>query len=96
MDIAINGSAVTFAGRFTFADHDGFQRVLGHLQTQRGPVTLDLSRVEFIDSAGLGMLLMARETADGRSQRLTLKGARGAVAKMFEVSRFDTLFALEP
>lgn len=96
MDIAISGSAITFSGRFTFADHDGFQRVLEHMKTQSGAVTLDLSRVEFIDSAGLGMLLMARETAEGRSLRLTLKGARGTVAKMFEVSRFNTLFALEP
>ena len=41
-------------------------------------------------------LKTVREEADKASRRVVLKGACGQVKKMFEISRFDTLFAIEP
>lgn len=96
MDVTTTGTTMRFSGRFTFADHDGFQKVVTHISTARkGDVTLDLGGLEFIDSAGLGMLLMAREVAEEKGVRMVLRGAKGAVARMLEVTCFDTVFAIQ-
>jgi anti-anti-sigma factor len=89
-------STAVMSGDFTFSDHAGFLQVMNRLfDTRSTPVVIDLARVEFIDSAGLGMLLLARDAAAKSSRVLTLRGAKGQVRRMFAVTRFETLFALE-
>ncbi len=55
----------------------------------KGDVTLDMSRVEFIDSSGLGALvfLFKRLTASGRA--LEIKGVHGQPRDMFAFLRVD-------
>ncbi|WP_255448576.1 STAS domain-containing protein [Telmatospirillum sp. J64-1] len=87
---------VAISGRLTFADHGSFREVVSRLSScSGGEMVLDLSRVEFIDSAGLGMLLLAREGAENDRVKLTLRGAQGQVKRMLDVARFDSLFILE-
>ncbi len=56
---------------------------------------MDFTNIEFIDSAGLGMLLLAKDAVEQRQVRLVLRGANGQVAKMFSISEFDKIFSLE-
>ncbi|WP_052045968.1 STAS domain-containing protein [Candidatus Paracaedibacter symbiosus] len=53
---------VDLKGRLTFADYGAFKE-LTELFIEHNPrnCLLDLSNLEFIDSAGLGMLLIARD-----------------------------------
>jgi len=53
---------------------------------------VDLADVEFIDSAGLGMLLLARDEISKKSSSLTLKSPQGQVQRMFSVARFEQMF----
>ena len=56
---------VELNGRFTFGDHSGFRKLIDEIRSQSAEVQiLDLSGVEFIDSAGLGMLLLARDEGE--------------------------------
>lgn len=81
---------IRLAGDLTFAEHGKFRTVVANL-ARRTPerVVFDLSRVDYIDAAGLGLLLVARDTVDGRA---ALKGARGQVGRMLALARFDDLF----
>lgn len=54
-------------------------------------VVLDLSKVEFVDSSGLGAIVGAMKTL-GRSRRLDLVGLTPAVAKVFRMTRMDSVF----
>ncbi len=86
---------VALEGRITFADHEDFHSVIETLEKSRQKlITFDLSRVDFIDSAGLGMLLIARETAVERNAEITLKGAQDQVKKIFTTAKFDELFTI--
>ena len=62
-------------------------------QPEPGPIELDLSQVSEIDMAGFQLLLLARQMADARGQRLRLSGCSDAVAALLAllglVSRFD-------
>tara|TARA_R110000868_G_scaffold165328_6_gene398777 strand:- start:359492 stop:359797 length:306 start_codon:yes stop_codon:yes gene_type:complete len=87
---------VDLVGRFTFGDHSSFRKLIEEIRGQSAETQiLDLSGVEFIDSAGLGMLLLARDEGEKIRATVILKGAQGQVKRMLEVARFDTLFKLE-
>ena len=53
---------------------------------------LDLANLNWIDSAGLGMLLLARDAAHKNDLKLVLRSPRGDVKSMLELGRFDTIF----
>jgi anti-anti-sigma factor len=89
-------TTVQLSGRFTFGDHSSFRKLIEEIRSH-GPDTcvLDVAGVEFIDSAGLGMLLLARDEGEKTNTVMILRGAQGQVKRMLEVARFDTLFKLE-
>lgn len=89
-------STVAMTGDFTFTDHAMFLGIMQRLfNTRDVPIVLDLSGLEFIDSAGLGMLLIARDEAAKGGRKLTLRGPKGQIKRMFAVTRFDTLFTIQ-
>jgi anti-sigma B factor antagonist len=58
-------------------------------------VILDLSSVEFLDSSGLGAVVAVMKLlAPGR--QLELAGLTPAVAKVFRLTRMDTVFTIHP
>ena len=86
---------VTLSGTFTFSDHPGFRDILQKIEDgDVRQIVLHLSGVEFVDSAALGMLLLALDEAEKHQKPLVLSGATGQVKKMFDMARFDTLFTL--
>ncbi len=82
--------------RITFSDLDGFREVVKRMVEHHAQSNIvDLSDVEFIDSAGLGMLLLARDEISKMSSNLVLKAPQGQVRRMFSVARFDQMFDIE-
>ncbi|MFD1340914.1 STAS domain-containing protein [Litorisediminicola beolgyonensis] len=65
--------------------------------TQQGPerVLLDLGGVDFIDSSGLGAVVACMKQLDP-GQRLDLVALTPTVAKVFQLTRMNTLFAIHP
>jgi HptB-dependent secretion and biofilm anti anti-sigma factor len=89
-------ASVSISGEFTFTDHIAFKAIASRLFARQGkPIVIDLAKLEFIDSAGLGMLLIVREEADKAHRSLVLRGPCGQVKRMFDVTKFDTLFTVE-
>lgn len=86
---------VGMSGQFTFADNVRFRDILDSIdQHSSKSVTLNLKKVDFIDSAALGMLLLLGEKGKTEHFSITLEGAEGQVRRMFDLSRFDSLFTL--
>ena len=88
-----SGLTVHLSGRLTFSENAQFRRMLLQLQDSTATaVTMDLGAVEFIDSAGLGMLLYTRDTLHQRQGVVSLSAASGQVDRMLELSRMRDLF----
>ena len=94
-ELSGDSALMSLSGKFMFADHGAFNEILSLIKggTVKA-VTLDLDQVEFIDSAALGMFLIAREESQKNNINLTLRSPQGQVAQMFKVSKFDTLFTI--
>lgn len=92
----INGMRcqVGLKGRFTFSDNQAFRELLNNISTSSTTLELELAALEFIDSAGLGMLLLAHEMLQQRGGGIVLRTPRGQVQQMIDLSRFDRLFTV--
>ena len=78
-----NGAKVSISGEFTFGDHAAFKSMADRVFEGRGwPIVIDLAKLEFIDSAGLGMLLIVRDEAEKARRSLILRGPCGQVKRM--------------
>lgn len=55
---------------------------------------LDISEFEYIDSAGLGMLIELNETAQKNSISMSIFGANNLVMRMLKLTKLDTLFEI--
>lgn len=95
-DFKVNDTTVAISGDFTFTDHADFLIIMNRLLGTKGaPMVIDLSRLDFVDLAGLGMLLIARDEAKKANRALTLRCPTGQVQRMFAVTKFETLFTIE-
>lgn len=87
---------VRLHGRVTYSDHPSFRNVIAQVRDSAAQrLVFEMADVEFIDSAGLGMLLMVRDTASQKKAEVVLRHPRGQVQRIFASSKFDTLFIIE-
>jgi len=87
---------IEMAGRFTFADNQKFRKIIGMLSGDASSaIAFDFAGVEFIDSAGLGMMLLFRDECMKRKVALSISGACGQVEKIFKISKFDQIFSTQ-
>lgn len=83
------------SGQFTFSDNLTFRDMLDDVTKDSiSSLIVDVSSIEFIDSAALGMFLLLRDFATKKHISLTLKQPQGQVKKIFDVSRFEQLFKI--
>lgn len=60
-----------------------------------GKLIVDMSRVDFLDSSGLGALVSLTRHLGGRG-RVALSGVREPVSSLLAMSKMDQLFVLAP
>lgn len=79
----------------TFKDQEAFQEMLESAVTQAdGTIVLDMQDVEFIDSSGMGMLLIAQERADDESWTFRVDKPAGQVRKMLELAQLEQVITI--
>jgi len=61
-----------------------------------GAVTLDCAALEYVSSAGLGVLLKTQKRLKASSGKLRLVGVNRHLQDIFQYSGFDQIFEIEP
>ena len=87
---------ISFLGRLTFNDH-AKMRALIREATRRDKIQIifDLRKLEFIDSAGVGMILIAKGEFESHQKNLTLRHAAGQVMRVITVSQLSKLVTVD-
>ena len=84
------------AGRIDQNSAESFKAALApHMErcaAGQDRVVLDLSRVDYISSAGLRVLMLARKQAKVQGGALAVTGLGSVVKEIFEISRFTVVF----
>lgn len=81
-------------GRFDFSMHQAFRDAYKDMNTVRN-VVVDLTKVDYMDSAALGMLLLLREHLQSNSGSITLRRPTGDVRRVLDIANFSRLFKFD-
>ena len=82
--------------RLTFEDHDNFRDILKNIKdATQSHCAMDLSQLKAVDSAGLGMLMIAFETAEKNNLDFSLVSPNGQVKRLLEISEFDKVMTIK-
>lgn len=86
--VSVQAERIDAAGAIRFKDD-----MRAVLPRGGGPVLLDLSRVRFLDSSGLGAVVAVMKLL-GPDRRLELACLTPSVQKVFRLTRMDTVFTI--
>ncbi|MGE5547094.1 MAG: STAS domain-containing protein [Solirubrobacterales bacterium] len=90
------GDRVALAGRFTVAGQEQFVPVIEDVGRRTGGrFVIDLKGLEFMDSVGLSMIMMAADQARRNGVELVLANAAGKVRQLFELTAVDLVLKVE-
>jgi anti-anti-sigma factor len=91
IDFGPNG-VVVIEGRLDAAQSPVADAFLGGLQ---GMVTLDCSRLDYVSSAGLGVLLKTQKRLLASSGKLKLAGVNRHLLELLTYAGFDQIFEID-
>lgn len=83
---------VSLAGRFDASRVDEANRVFDQLTTT---TRVDFRNLEYISSAGLGVLLRAQKRLSESGHALVLYNMNKMIRDVFRIARFDVIFTIE-
>lgn len=83
-------------GRFDFHMQREFRAVYAPMLQDEGvrTIEIELSKVSYLDSSALGMLMLIRERAQELGKEVVLSSPTDTVRKIFTIAKFDTLFKM--
>jgi anti-anti-sigma factor len=88
---------VALPERFDFNSHQAFnsqcEALLGDSDGKR--IVLDFSRVSYVDSSALGMLVLLHRKALPLGKRLAIRGARGVAKEVLDIANMHRLYDYE-
>ena len=91
-----DGKEILISGSFTFRDHDTFFEIVSLIKTaQDKKIVFNMTDCDFIDSAALGMIVIAHDEAASKGVELSIKGVKGKVKDVMYAARFDSLYKFE-
>jgi anti-sigma B factor antagonist len=99
LQVERNGGAILLAARgdLDLAAAEPAEAELQRAETGRPELlVIDLKGVDFIDSSGLRVLLLAASRASEAGRRFVVARARGQVKRVIEMTGSDKLFELAP
>jgi len=86
---------VTLTGKFTHADYREFLTFSNQLDfTGKTRLVFDMVDLDFIDSGGIGMLVMAADLCQKYNAEIVLRGAHGHVRTVLDNSQLADVFTV--
>ncbi|MCW2244597.1 stage II sporulation protein AA (anti-sigma F factor antagonist) [Azospirillum fermentarium] len=93
----VTATEVFLSGKLTMRDHDAFLQMADSAAgSGAGRVVIDLSGIDFIDSAGLGLLLVAHEKARAQHrQGVILRRPQPHILRLLDLGDFRRVMTVE-
>ena len=71
------------------------EEILQRIEQGKLCFTFDMSELQYIDSAGLGVMITFQKRVLPQGGGLTVRGLHGVVKELFEQTRLDKVFIIE-
>ena len=90
------GDTIFLSGEVDVGNCGIFKEELGKaVENTERDITLDLSDLDYIDSAGLGILVGVFKRLDEKGLSLRVVNSNDYIKKLFRITKLETLFAVE-
>jgi anti-anti-sigma factor len=86
---------ISIPSRLDFGLHAEFCAAFSKGKKAETRYTLDFAATQYLDSSGIGMLLILREHAGGDKATITIRNCRPAIVKILTAVNFQRLFRIE-
>ena len=86
-------SEIILEGRLDASQVDKAKEFFARVTTSS---TMDFKGLQYISSAGLGVLLAAQKKLTESGQKLKIRGMNDHIRDVFRYARFDLIFDIEP
>jgi len=86
---------LTILGEVVATDKGQFADIISKAVEPGLAISIDFSKLEFMDSAGLGFLLSLWQQTNEKGIDVTISGTTGEVKELLELSDFHILFKFE-
>lgn len=84
------------SGRLEFTDHDRLRDIVSIIGDKGSTrFILNLEGLQFIDSAGLGMILILQEEAEQRGVKLVVRRPQGDVRRSIDLAKIGEIVDIE-
>lgn len=88
----LDGGRVRLTGRFDAAQADAARATLAAIGE---PCRVECAELDYISSAGIGVLLAAQKRLNEQGHRLVLVGLNRHIRDLFSLAGFDRVFDIE-
>lgn len=91
-----NTARLALEGRFDFHSHRDFRAAYENALASQDVrnIVIDFTKVDYLDSSALGMLLLLREKAESSGKKVRLANLAGSVKQVLEIANFGKLFEI--
>jgi anti-sigma B factor antagonist len=91
--IAVNSTGIiVMTGRFDASQADRAREVLSRLNDS---AIVDFGGLEYISSAGLGVLLATQQRLNKDGKKIKIVKMNSLIRDVFKIARFDLIFEIE-
>ena len=70
------------------------ESLIGYIDRGHQSISMDLSKVDYIDGTGLGTLVSINKRAMEKGGNVKIKGLQGIVKDLFELTRLNKVFEI--
>jgi anti-sigma B factor antagonist len=91
-DITVGGGEVRLVGRLDATQVEAARAALEEIDSS---CTIDFQALDYISSAGLGVLLSVQKRLSKSGHSLTLKNLNSHIGEIFRIAGFDKVFRIE-
>lgn len=86
---------IKISEHFNFSVTTPFRNAMQQISTNMKTVVVDLQNVDYLDSSGLGMLLLLNDRVRANKQNFYLFGAKGEVKTSLDIAKFGLLITIK-
>ena len=90
-------TTISIVGQFTYDQNRLFSEIYKELlpSATDQTVIVDLSKTNYMDSAGLGMLLLFKQRMGNKVRDIAIHGANETVKSVLQVAQFGKMFSIK-
>lgn len=88
-------SVISLPERFDFSTHRWFTSEYETALSKKHPVVLDFSRVQYVDSSALGMMVLLHRSLVEKKQKGSIRNLSGTAKDILDMANFQSLYAYD-